>query len=156
LSIHLTATPDPALAEINQKIESWDRWLTDRHQAVLVTLRRDGRPQTSNVVFSWKDGQARISLTADRAKTRNARRDRRVLLHVLGPDFGSYLALDGPAELTPLAAHPKDAVVDELAEIYQHVAGAPHPDWNEFRTAMVREGRLILRLRPRSATPRQA
>jgi PPOX class probable F420-dependent enzyme len=134
----------------------WQRRLPDLHQAVLVTLRRDGRAQSSNVVFSWKYRQARISLTAGRAKTHNAARDPRVLLHVLGPDFGSFLAVDGIAELTPVATRPDDGVADELVEIYRHVAGGPHPDWAEFRAAMVRERRLVLRLTPRSATDRRS
>lgn len=67
---------------------------------MLITLRRDGRAQSSQVVFSWRDGTARISVTADRAKTRNARRDPRVVLHVLGDDFGTYLALDAVVTLS--------------------------------------------------------
>jgi len=122
-----------------------------RRHGVLVTLRQDGRPQLSNIVFVLgDDGIVRISVTDSRAKTQNLRRDPRASLYVVGDDFWSYLVLDGDGELTPVAADPHDAVVDELIELYRAVGGE-HPDWDEYRQAMVDDGRLVVRLRPERA-----
>ncbi|WP_433888585.1 PPOX class F420-dependent oxidoreductase [Streptomyces sp. CA-111067] len=115
---------------------------------VLVTLKRDGRPQLSNVSFTYDDPSRtiRISATDDRAKTRNLRRDPRASFYVSTPEFGSYLVAEGDAELTPVAADPGDATVDELVEVYRAIAGE-HPDWDEYRAAMVADHRLVIRLR---------
>jgi PPOX class probable F420-dependent enzyme len=122
-----------------------------RRHGVLVTLRFGGRPQLSNIVFVLgDDGIVRISVTDSRAKTQNLRRDPRASLYVVGDDFWSYLVLDGDAELTPVAADPHDAVVDELVALYRAVSGE-HPDWDEYRRAMVDDGRLVVRLRPERA-----
>ncbi|HEY5245189.1 MAG TPA: PPOX class F420-dependent oxidoreductase [Acidimicrobiales bacterium] len=122
-----------------------------RRHGVLVTLRQDGRPQLSNIVFVLgDDGVARISVTDSRAKTKNLRRDARASLYVVGDDFWSYLVLDGDAELTPVATDPHDAVVDELVSLYRAVGGE-HPDWDEYRRTMVDDDRLVVRLRPERA-----
>ena len=81
-------------------------WLAGRHQAVLVTVRADGSPQTSNVAFAWQDGVAKVSVTEDRAKTRNLRRDGRAVLHVLGDTFWQYLSVSVRAEVGPVSAPP--------------------------------------------------
>jgi len=123
----------------------------DRHFGVLATIRRDGRPQLSNIVYSIADdGIARISITDDRAKTRNLRRDPRAQLYVVGDSFWRYVVLDGTVELTPIAADPEDTVVDELVELYRSLSGE-HPDWHEYRAAMVNDKRLVARLRPTHA-----
>jgi len=71
------------------------------NRAVLATIKRDGRPQLSNVIYAWDPGTqtARVSVTADRAKTRNAARDPRVSLHVSATDFWSYAVVEGDAVL---------------------------------------------------------
>ncbi|MFN8156191.1 MAG: PPOX class F420-dependent oxidoreductase [Candidatus Nanopelagicales bacterium] len=117
-------------------------------RCVLVTLKADGRPQTSNV-FAWTDdeGVVRVSLTDDRAKTRNLRRDPRVSLHLTADDFWSYVVLEGEAELSEVAAAPDDATCDELVAYFRAMQGE-HPDWDEYRAAMVADRRLVLRLRP--------
>jgi len=101
--------------------------------AVLVTLKADGRPQSSHV-RQWTDGDGvvRVSLTDTRAKTRNLRRDPRVSVHVLADDFWSYAVLEGLAELSPC---------------YRAMSGE-HPDWDDYRRAMVADHRLVLRVRP--------
>ncbi|MGB3772477.1 MAG: PPOX class F420-dependent oxidoreductase [Rhodococcus sp. (in: high G+C Gram-positive bacteria)] len=111
----------------------------------LVTLKRDGRPQLSNIaaLFSRDSTTARISLTDGRAKTANIRRDPRVSLYVSKNEGWAYAVADGVAELSPVAAHPDDATVDSLVELYRDLQGE-HPDWNEFRAAMVEERRLLL------------
>ena len=122
-----------------------------RHtRSVLVTLRRNGRPQSSNVIHHVADGRIVVSVTEDRAKTRNARRDPRVSLHVLGGDFWSYVVVEGDAELGPVASDPGDEAVEGLVAYYRAAAGE-HPDWDEYRSVMVAERRLLLGIRPTHA-----
>lgn len=119
----------------------------DRRNGILVTLKRDGRPQLSNITYALADGTVRISITADRAKYANLRRDARASLYVGREDFWGYVVLEGDAELTPVAADPADTTVDELVDLYRSVAGE-HPDWADYRRAMVADRRLVVRLRP--------
>ncbi|MEU6402385.1 PPOX class F420-dependent oxidoreductase [Streptomyces sp. NPDC046985] len=122
--------------------------LAEGHDGTLVTLKRDGRPQLSNVSHAY-DPDARVirvSITDDRAKTRNLRRDPRASYHVTTPDRWAYTVAEGAAELSPVARDPHDATVDELVRLYRDVLGE-HPDWEEYRAAMVSDGRLVLRLR---------
>ncbi|MCX6463884.1 MAG: PPOX class F420-dependent oxidoreductase [Pseudonocardiales bacterium] len=113
----------------------------------LITLKRDGRPQSSVVThaFDPADRTLRISLTDSRAKTRNMRRDPRVSYQVTSSDLWTYAVGEGIAQLTPVAADPHDATVDDLVTLYRDVAGE-HPDWDEYRAAMVADGRLVLRI----------
>jgi len=118
-------------------------------RGVLATIGSDGRPQLSNL-FHWFDpasGLVRISTAEDRVKVRNLRRDPRVTLHVASPDFWTWVAVDGTADLSPVAADPHDATVEELVAYYR-ATGGEHPDWEEFRRAMVTERRLVVRFRP--------
>ena len=127
------------------------RRLSEVRQAILVTLTRDGRPQSSNIVAAvGSDGVVRISITADRAKYHNLRRDPRATLHVNRADFWAYAVVEGTAELSPVAADPADGTVDELVELYRSLSGE-HPDWSEYRAAMVRDRRLVARLQPERA-----
>jgi PPOX class probable F420-dependent enzyme len=118
-----------------------------RHQGVLVTQKRDGRPQLSNVAYALTDGVVRVSVTADRAKTANLRRDPRASLYVGRDDFWAYAVLEGDAELSAVTTAPDDATAEELVVLYRAVRGEDHPDWAEFRRAMVQERRLVVRLR---------
>jgi PPOX class probable F420-dependent enzyme len=119
--------------------------VAERRIGVLVTLKRDGRPQLSNVTYAFDPatGQVRVSVTDDRAKVANLRRDPRVSLHVTRPDLGAYAVVEGVASLSAVAAAPDDEVVEQLVEQYRAVAGE-HPDWREFRAAMVADRRLLL------------
>jgi PPOX class probable F420-dependent enzyme len=120
-------------------------------RSILATLKRDGRPQLSNVVHAVDDhGVVRVSITNTRAKTANMRRDARVSLHVISDDFWSYVVLEGLADLSPVASDPDDATCDELVEYYRALSGE-HPDWADYRAAMVKDQRLMLRLRPQHA-----
>jgi len=122
-----------------------------RQRGVLVTMKRDGRPQLSNIMYHLgDDGLVRISLTDSRAKTRNARRDPRVSLHVTADDFWSYVVLEGDADLLPVAADPHDATVEALVAYYRDLQGE-HPDWDDYRAAMVRDGRTLLTFHPTHA-----
>lgn len=114
---------------------------------VLATIKRDGRPQLSNVGYAWDGTTVRVSVTDDRAKTHNMRRDPRVAFEVTRGDFRAYVVLEGDAELTAVAADPHDATVEDLVDLYRTIAGE-HDDWDDYRAAMVRERRLVLRLRP--------
>ncbi len=116
-------------------------------KGVLATVKRDGRPQLSNVMFAVIDGVILISVTDTRAKTRNMRRDPRVSLHVTAPDFWSYVVFEGDARLTPVATAPDDQTVDELVGTYRAMVGE-HPDWEDYRAAMVVDRRLVVHLSP--------
>jgi PPOX class probable F420-dependent enzyme len=115
------------------------------NKGVLITLKRDGRPQSSNVVYALDPavGRVRISVTDDRAKTKNAERDPRVALHVSAEDFWSYAVAEGNAELTGVATEPGDAAVTELIDLYRAISGE-HPDWDDYTAAMIRERRRVL------------
>jgi PPOX class probable F420-dependent enzyme len=117
------------------------------NKGVLVTLKSGGRPQLSNVshTFDPATGLIRVSVTADRAKTRNLLRDPRASYHVTSDDFWHWAVADGTAELTPVAADPNDDTVEELVDVYRAIAGE-HSDWDEYRAAMVRDRRLVVKL----------
>ncbi len=116
--------------------------------SVLTTIRRDGRPQLSNVGhLVAPDGLIRISVTADRAKYHNLAREPWAALHVTRDDFFAYVVLEGDVELSPVAAEPDDATVNELVEHYRDLAGE-HEDWDAYRAAMVTERRAVVRLTP--------
>ncbi|MGD0313385.1 MAG: PPOX class F420-dependent oxidoreductase [Acidimicrobiales bacterium] len=117
-------------------------------QGVLVTLRGDGRPQLSNILYvaGQEDTSVRISVTDRRAKTNNLRRDPRAALHVTSPDFWSYVVLDGTVTLSPVVRAVDDAVVAELVDMYR-LARGDHPEWDEFRQAMVDQHRVVATLR---------
>jgi PPOX class probable F420-dependent enzyme len=121
------------------------------HQAVLTTIRKDGRPQLSNVVHAvGEDGVIRISSTADHAKYHNLRREPWAALKVDGESFWSYAVIEADVTLSEVAADPHDATVDELVELYRSISGE-HPDWEDYRRAMVADRRVVVRLRPTRA-----
>jgi len=125
-------------------------WAAERRNAVLITIRADGRPQSSDIAYFIDDGVVKISVTADRAKTANMRRDQRVVLHITEPDSWSYLSFDGTVTLMEPSADPSDETTDALVDYYEKVAGGPHSDWDEYRSAMVAEGRLLVLFEPKS------
>ena len=120
--------------------------LAARSRGTLVTLKRDGRPQVSNVDFYYDPATqvVRFSTTADRAKVPNLRRDPRVSLHVTTPEAGAYAVVEGIAEVSPVAADPDDKTVDELVDVFRAVQGE-HPDWDDYRRAMVADRRVVVR-----------
>jgi PPOX class probable F420-dependent enzyme len=126
--------------------DSWTLFGTTSVGA-LTTLKRDGRPQLSNVVFAYDPATrvALISVTDDRAKTRNLRRDPRASLYVTTPDFRSYAVGEGVAELGAVTTDPGDEAAEQLVEYYRVLSGE-HPDWAEYRAAMVADRRLLVRL----------
>jgi PPOX class probable F420-dependent enzyme len=123
----------------------------DRGKAVFVTQRKDGRPHLSNVlVWIPGDGTARVSITTDRVKYRNLQREPWAAIHVASENFWTWAVIEGPVELSEIAAAPADDTVDELVEYYRALSGE-HSDWDDYRAAMVRERRLVARIRPSRA-----
>ena len=115
-----------------------------RHQMVLMTTRADGRPQASPVTGGVDPrGRIVISTYPGRAKAVNARRDPRVGVLVLSDDFGgAWVQLDGDCEVIDLPDS-----VEPLVEYYRCISGE-HPDWDEYRQAMVEQGKSLLRVTP--------
>ena len=124
-------------------------FLRERHRAVLVTFRRDGRPQTSPVAAAVDDeGRVVISTRETAMKTHNLRRDPRASLCVLSDEFyGPWAQVDGTTEIVSLP----DAL-EPLVDYYRRVAGE-HDDWDDYRAAMEREKRLLLRMTVEKAGP---
>lgn len=126
-------------------------FIRDHRRGVLVTQKRDGRPQLSNIAYSVDDGGVvRISITADRAKYRNLQRTPLASLHVTRDDFYAYAVLEADVELSAVAEAPDDDAVEELIAYYRALAGE-HEDWDDYRRAMVADRRVIVRLRPNRA-----
>jgi PPOX class probable F420-dependent enzyme len=117
-------------------------FIRPRHNVILVTTRADGRPQLSPVTGGVdSDGRIVISSYPQRAKSRNARRDPRVSVLVLSDSFGdAWVQVDGTAEVIDLP----DAV-EPLVEYFRCISGE-HPDWDEYRAAMVRQGKCLIRV----------
>jgi uncharacterized protein len=114
---------------------------------VLATIKRDGRPQLSNVsyYFDARAAAIEVSITEPRAKTRNLRRDQRASILVSSDDGWSYAVAEGTAELSPPASDPHDDTVEALIALYRNLAGE-HPDWDDYRRAMVTDRRVWMRL----------
>jgi len=130
-------------------IEAARAFLADHHRAVLVTRRSSGDLQTSPVaVASDAEGFAVVATREGSAKERNVTRDPRVSLCVLSESwYGPWLHLDGTAEVLRLP----DAL-EPLVDYYRRAAGE-HPDWDDFRRAMISERRVLLRIALHRATP---
>jgi PPOX class probable F420-dependent enzyme len=119
-----------------------------RRDGILITLKSDGRPQSSNISYAvGDDDRILISITSDRAKYANLRRDPRASLHVNADNFWSYVVIEADAELSPVATEPDDPTVDALVEYYRALRGE-HPDWDDYRRAMIEDRRLVLTLVP--------
>ena len=115
-----------------------------RHHVVLTTRRADGGVQSSPVTAGVDpDGRIVVATYPQRAKVANLRRDRRASALVLSDDFdGPWVRVDGTAEVLDLP----DAV-EPLVDYFRAVAGE-HPDWDEYRQAMVDQGKCLVRLTP--------
>jgi PPOX class probable F420-dependent enzyme len=117
-------------------------------QSVLTTIRRNGRPQLSNVMHQvGDDGVIRISITADRAKYHNLVREPWAALHVTRADFYAYAVIEGDVTLSPVATAPDDDTIEELIAVYRAAVGE-HEDWDAFRAAMVADRRAAVRIHP--------
>ncbi|SDO61508.1 PPOX class probable F420-dependent enzyme [Pedococcus dokdonensis] len=124
---------------------------SSRRIGALAALKRDGRPQLSmvNHTLDTSDPAAprvRVSVVDGRAKVANLLRDPRGSLLVTSEEGWSYAVLEGDVSFSPVAQAADDEVVEELVELYRTIRGADHPDWADYRRAMVEDGRRILRL----------
>ena len=119
-------------------------FIRPRHQAIVITARGDGGPQASPVTCGVDDqGRIVIATYPERAKTRNARRDPRVSVLFLSDDFGgAWVQVDGTGEVLDVPA-----AVEPLVDYYRAFSGE-HPDWAEYRGAMVNQGKSLLRVTP--------
>jgi PPOX class probable F420-dependent enzyme len=122
----------------------WDT-VAANNLGTLATIRRNGRPHLSDVNYAAQPGLIRISTVAHRVKTHNLRRDPRASLKVNAAG-GGYAVVEATAELSPVATDPHDVTVEELIDVYRLVQGKEHPDWDDYRRAMVADERLIVRL----------
>jgi PPOX class probable F420-dependent enzyme len=123
----------------------------DRHKITLITTRRNGRPQVSPV-SGGVDAQGRIVISTypDRAKAVNLRRDAAATVLVHSDDWdGPYVQIDGTAEVLDM---PSPEAEDGLVEYFRCIAGE-HPDWEEYREAMRRQGKSLIRITPESWGP---
>ncbi|MDQ4008648.1 MAG: PPOX class F420-dependent oxidoreductase [Actinomycetota bacterium] len=124
-------------------------FLRSRHRALLSTTRRDGTPQLSPVTCGV-DGEGRVVVSTypQRAKTRNASRDPRVSVCVLSDEWdGPYVQVDGDAEVLDMPE-----ALEPLVEYFRAISGE-HPDWDDYRAAMRRQGKSLIRVTPRSWGP---
>jgi PPOX class probable F420-dependent enzyme len=117
-------------------------FLRPRHHAVLLTTRRDGRPQSSpNTCGLDAEGRIVISTYPERAKVHNIRRDPRVSVCVLSDEWnGPWVQVDGTAEVIDLP----DAL-EPLVGYFRSISGE-HPDWDEYRKAMQDQGKSLIRI----------
>jgi PPOX class probable F420-dependent enzyme len=119
------------------------------HRAVLATHRMDGRPQLSPISSGVLDGALVISSRESLAKVRNLRRNPEASLLVQNDGFfGSWVQIDGLAEIVDQEA---EGTLDLLVEVYRTIAGE-HPDWDDYRAAMVRDNRVVIRIAPLRAS----
>jgi PPOX class probable F420-dependent enzyme len=123
-------------------LETLLEFLRPRHQTVLLTRRREGGVQLSPVTYGVDaEGRIVVSTYPQRAKVANVRRDPTVSLCVLSADWnGPWVQVDGQAEVLDLPE-----AVEPLVEYYRSISGE-HPDWNEYREAMTRQGKSLIRV----------
>ncbi|MGW8883414.1 PPOX class F420-dependent oxidoreductase [Streptomyces sp. NPDC055749] len=126
------------------ELEELLAFVRPRHRAILLTTRSDGRPQGSPLTCGVDDsGRIVVSTYPERAKTRNARRDERVSVIVLSDDWNdAWVQIDGSAEVID-----SPDSVEPLVEYFRNISGE-HPDWDEYRAAMVKQGKSIIRITP--------
>ncbi|MEV0211809.1 PPOX class F420-dependent oxidoreductase [Micromonospora sp. NPDC050695] len=117
-------------------------FLRPRHRVVLMTTRADGRPQSSPVSAGIDEqGRLVVSTYPERTKVTNIRRDPRVSACVLSDDWnGPWVQIDGTAEVLDLPE-----ALEPLVEYFRSISGE-HPDWDDYRAAMVRQGKSLIRV----------
>lgn len=138
----IATTTEVDLAELRAFVQ-------DRHHGVLITTRSDGGPQASPVTCGMdEDGRIVVATYPARAKTRNARRDPSVSILILSDDFDdAWVQIDGTAEVLDVPE-----AVDGLVDYFRCIAGE-HSDWEEYREAMVRQGKSLIRVTPARWSP---
>lgn len=117
-------------------------YLKRNHRGVLATMKKDGRPQLSNIAYLLDDdGQIKISTTSDRFKARNIQRDSRVSMTALGDNWYEYVVVEGTAKVSA------EGELAELRRLYEGIAGKPHPNWQEYDEAMLHDQRVIISIK---------
>ena len=124
-------------------------FLRTRHNGLVITTRADGVPQASPVTCGVDEqGRIVVSTYPQRAKARNARRNPNVSIVVLSDAFGdAWVQVNGTAELIDATEN-----VEPLVDYFRCIAGE-HPDWDEYRAAMIKQGKTLLRITPESWGP---
>ncbi|MFI0422277.1 PPOX class F420-dependent oxidoreductase [Spongiactinospora sp. 9N601] len=130
-------------------LDSARAFVRDNNRAVLLTRHADGRPQMSPVTVGVDDeGRLVISSRETAVKVRNLRRDPKAVLCVFTDRFfGEWIQVEGTADFLTLPE-----AMDELVAYYRRISGE-HPDWDDYRAAMVRDRRLLIRIEPTKAGP---
>ncbi|MCG5213763.1 PPOX class F420-dependent oxidoreductase [Streptosporangium sp. KLBMP 9127] len=141
-------SPKIATTEVVSREQLLD-FVRDRHRALVITARRDGGPQASPVTCGLDEaGRIVVSTYPERAKAVNARRDPRVSVVVLSDDFnGPWVQVDGEAEVLDMPE-----ALEPLVDYYRSISGE-HPDWDDYRAAMVKQDKSLLRITPVSWGP---
>ena len=124
-------------------------FMRTNHRAVMATFRGDGRPQLSPVTTAV-DGEGRVLISSRETaiKVKNLRRDPRVSLALMNDGFyGEWYQVEGTAEIVE-----QPEALDVLVEYYRRAAGE-HPDWDEYREAMIRDKRVVVRFTIERAGP---
>jgi PPOX class probable F420-dependent enzyme len=119
--------------------------LAESRLGVLATIKSDGHPQLSPVTpfYDQEAGVIYVSMTEGRAKTANLRRDPRAALEVTSPDGWAWATAEGTVTLTGPGTDPHGAEVEALVDYYRNAAGE-HPDWDEYRSVMVSDRRVLM------------
>ncbi|WP_419994095.1 PPOX class F420-dependent oxidoreductase [Streptomyces boninensis] len=115
-----------------------------RHRGILITRRADGSPQASPLTCGVDDsGRIVVSTYPERAKTRNVRRDPQASILVLSDEWnGPWVQVDGPADVVDATED-----VEPFVEYFRNISGE-HPDWDEYRAAMLKQGKSLIRITP--------
>lgn len=128
----------PPFVDAMNKAEAL-QYLKVNHRGVLATVKKNGRPQLSNIGYLYDtDGLIKISTTADRVKARNIQRDPQVSMVALGANWYEYIVVEGTATVSP------EGQLAELRHLYEGIAGKPHPNWAEYDAAMLNDHRVII------------
>lgn len=118
-----------------------EAFIAPRHSGVLATFRRNGMPQLSPVTMGLCEGRIVVSTYPDRAKANNARRNPQVSVCVLSDNFGgAWVQTDGTAEVLDMPE-----ALEGLVDYYRCISGE-HPDWDEYREAMRRQNKSLIRI----------
>lgn len=141
----MTDSTDPSTDPSTDRPFDPHALLASSELAVLATIKRDGRPQLSPVTpfYDREAGVIYVSMTEGRAKTANLRRDPRAALEVTSPDGWAWATAEGTATLVGPGTDPYGPEVQALVDYYRGAAGE-HPDWEEYRSVMVSDRRVLM------------
>jgi PPOX class probable F420-dependent enzyme len=123
-------------------------FLSNNHNAVFSTFRRNGAAQLSIVTAGLYDGAVAFTTTANRVKHRNLTRDPRCSLLVSHDDWRPFLVLEGNAEVLSQDNTDAEALCVAFRDVFRAAAGKDHPNWDEYDRVMVEDHRVIVVLRP--------